>query len=309
MASTSTPSSPDALPITPNAARLARKRATDRRSQRNHRERHRAYVRSLEETIESLKTASSADERVAVLTVENETLRARCGALAIQLQRIRTITSESTAGSDVVTRSSSPRDMNDTSVSINDIGLPSVETPTILVQHLAQVDDPGASSISTVVDDIVVPIQPLVSNETTIEHYFDVSDEVHTLPEDSALSLTTLEHPLGDFLLENTISYSFSTPLPEYARPQGSADRLLHAMIEEALAEHHAGRFDTSKPSLNRLLAHGPVDLLSFRLFHYINQYGAMPMHWMLAIFWVQYLYLRVRFHIVCLHASCLIRH
>lgn len=291
----STASSPDLnagpLPRSPNAARLARKRATDRRSQRNHRERHRAYVRGLEETIALLRSTSDADERVAVLSAENETLRNRCRALATRLNRIRTIAGENTTRTDIPTQSVSPRTSCNLDTLMGNIGFPSAEVPADLDENLEPLNESSVNRLFANPDDIDVPGQQLEADETTVEDYSDLLGTFPALQEDTALSLVTFEAP---FLLENPTPCDFSPPVPEYARPQGSADKLLHAMLEEAIVEHHAGRFDTSKPSLNRLLANGPVDLLSFRLFHYINQYGAMPMHWMLAIFWVQYLYLRV---------------
>jgi hypothetical protein len=308
MESTSTPSSPNLGPGTrtrsPNAARLARKRATDRRSQRNHRERQRAYVRSLEETIASLKDASNADQRVASLSAENETLRTRCQALAKQLQRIRTISSESTAVSDVATHVSSPHDIG-TSVTRDSAGRSGIEDPSFIDQHLEPVVQTDENSFFAIADEAIVRDEVLTADDMPTEDYLGLSSDLQTLDKDPILSLVAFENPSMDLLLEDTMPSPSTPPLPEYARPQGSADRLLHAMLEEAVAEHHMGRFDTSKPSLNRLLVHGPVDLLSFRLFHYINQYGAMPMHWMLAIFWVQYLYLRVSLmNIRCLYIA-----
>lgn len=293
MESTASSSERGAGARSPNAARLARKRATDRKSQRNHRERHRAYVRSLEETVAGLKNASSADERVAMLSAENETLRARCQALATQLHRIRTITGENITRSDVAIQSPCPRVFCDMETLTGNIELPSGEISASL-ETLEPIAESSANVISANADDIVVPDTSVGTKDTNLEEYTGMARAIPALQEDPALSLVTFEPPPENFLPINPLSCFLSPPLPEYARPQGTADRLLHAMLEEAVAEHHAGRFDTSKPSLNRLLAHGPVDILSFRLFHYINQYGAMPMHWMLAIFWVQYLYLRV---------------
>lgn len=70
--------------------RRARKRATDRKSQRQHRERQRTYIRQLEGTIETLKTslAQSNNGQVSTLLEEQERLRARCKQLEAVILRI-----------------------------------------------------------------------------------------------------------------------------------------------------------------------------------------------------------------------------
>ncbi|KAJ4187787.1 hypothetical protein NW767_012253 [Fusarium falciforme] len=70
--------------------RRARKRATDRKSQRQHRERQRTYIRQLEGTIETLKTslAQSNNGQVSTLLEEQERLRARCKQLEATILRI-----------------------------------------------------------------------------------------------------------------------------------------------------------------------------------------------------------------------------
>ncbi|KAL2686707.1 hypothetical protein Neosp_004248 [[Neocosmospora] mangrovei] len=70
--------------------RRARKRATDRKSQRQHRERQRTYIRQLEGTIETLKTslAQSNNGQVSTLLEEQERLRARCKQLETTILRI-----------------------------------------------------------------------------------------------------------------------------------------------------------------------------------------------------------------------------
>ncbi|KAJ4212365.1 hypothetical protein NW759_011753 [Fusarium solani] len=70
--------------------RRARKRATDRKSQRQHRERQRTYIRQLEGTIETLKAslAQSNNGQVSTLLEEQERLRARCKQLEATILRI-----------------------------------------------------------------------------------------------------------------------------------------------------------------------------------------------------------------------------
>ncbi|KAH7377422.1 hypothetical protein BKA64DRAFT_714688 [Cadophora sp. MPI-SDFR-AT-0126] len=90
--------------------------------------------------------------------------------------------------------------------------------------------------------------------------------------------------------------------LPNYEPPCTYRESVYHDMIQEARRERKAGRFDTSRPSLRRLLAKDPVDVLSFRLFHYMSTWGPLPMHLFLAVFWVHYLYLRVSMPISLWH-------
>ncbi|KAH7019646.1 hypothetical protein EDB80DRAFT_701247 [Ilyonectria destructans] len=84
----------DHLDTAPNPSkderRRARKRATDRNSQRQHRQRQQAYVRQLEETVQSFKTsfAQSSNSEIAVLLKEQERLVARCQKLEATLLRI-----------------------------------------------------------------------------------------------------------------------------------------------------------------------------------------------------------------------------
>lgn len=94
-------------------------------------------------------------------------------------------------------------------------------------------------------------------------------------------------------LCQHNTAQSLSFPL--YSPSSCHSDSQILDMIKEARREHHLGRFDVSRPSLRRLLSDIPVDCLSFRLFHYISRFGPAPLQNLLAVFWVQYLYLRVR--------------
>lgn len=78
-------------------ARRARKRDTDRQSQRHHRERHRAYVQQLEETVKSYRQSCShsSNPDVVALTADNEKLRERCQRLESLISRIKSLTSSS----------------------------------------------------------------------------------------------------------------------------------------------------------------------------------------------------------------------
>ncbi|XP_014550139.1 hypothetical protein COCVIDRAFT_21320 [Bipolaris victoriae FI3] len=318
---------PDAseVPGSPNSARRAKKRATDRKSQRTHRERRRTYVHSLEQKIAVLTAASSADERVATLLAENEALRIRCNDLAAQIERIRTIACEANTGNQADKESRPGRENehqrrspaagttttappplpleaeNDTRIMEYAAASPASSCAfDAAVENFDFPHDVAHPSFSNHMDETSallqsfsnIPLQAidntgfydaLAVDEAAVTSYFTSSKTI------ALNGISEGDAPLRD----SSYSLSASLPVPNYARPQGAADRLIHAMLEEARSEHQAGRFDTTSPSLARLLSQGPRDILSFRLFHYIKEYGPIPMHWMLATFWVQYLYLR----------------
>lgn len=122
----------------------------------------------------------------------------------------------------------------------------------------------------------------------------DISDGI-TIDNDDSANLTLSEGsidavPRLNPLLKTTTSSTF----PRYGPAVCYSDKAVHNFIEEALKEHQAHRFDLRRPSLRRLLANMPADCLSFRVFHFVSEIPA-PLQNMLAIFWVQYLYLRVR--------------
>lgn len=69
--------------------RRARKRETDRRAQRDHRQRQKAYVRQLEEVVRDLNAQHSRDDRILALQTEKIRLQERCNLLSAKLERIR----------------------------------------------------------------------------------------------------------------------------------------------------------------------------------------------------------------------------
>lgn len=79
----------DESPPAGETTRRARKRETDRRAQREHRQRQKAYVRQLEEVVKDLTAQQSPDDRVVALQAEKARLHARCNALSAKLERIR----------------------------------------------------------------------------------------------------------------------------------------------------------------------------------------------------------------------------
>ena len=99
--------------------------------------------------------------------------------------------------------------------------------------------------------------------------------------------------PLGPVLGTEISSPSDLVSIPRFCPPVGIADKMLTDFLEEARLEHRHARFDTSEPSLSRLLSDPPHTVLAFRLFHFISGAGPMPLHIFMGIFWIQYLVLR----------------
>lgn len=113
------------------------------------------------------------------------------------------------------------------------------------------------------------------------DHLVTLTSETPTVPLGHPSSLA-LQYP------------DFCAPFPRYCSPTSKSDAALLAMVVEARGEHLQGRFNVSQPSLQRLLSGTVTDTLSFRLFNWLREYGPMPLHLLLAIFWTQYLVLRV---------------
>lgn len=82
---------------------------------------------------------------------------------------------------------------------------------------------------------------------------------------------------------------------PKFSQSMGSWDRTLMSIVDEGRVQHQYGHFDTTAPSLRRLLSNQCTDVVASRLFHYLCSSGPMPLHQLMSIFWVQYLVLRVR--------------
>ena len=82
---------PNSIESDKEKARRARKRVTDRKSQKHHRERQRAYIQELEETVQSYKQSCAQDggANVTALLEENEKLRERCQILNNVVSKIR----------------------------------------------------------------------------------------------------------------------------------------------------------------------------------------------------------------------------
>lgn len=137
---------------------------------------------------------------------------------------------------------------------------------------------PSTANVPSTPNDILLDL--------TLFDSIDVPLMTHTLE----TSTGSLCHP-SSFTLQYT---DFSPPFPRYCSPTSKSDTAFLEMIIEARREHLQGRFNISQPSLQRLLSGTPTDTLSFRLFNWLRGYGPMPLHLLVAIFWTQYLFLRV---------------
>ena len=80
--------------ISTSLSRTERKRTTDRRAQREHRNRQKAYVKDLEEKVRILTSGSKTDDRITALLEEQIRLRELCSTLKAKLDRIRNITGD-----------------------------------------------------------------------------------------------------------------------------------------------------------------------------------------------------------------------
>lgn len=93
MGATGTRKTSEVVDIDKAEARRARKRVTDRKSQRHHRDRQRAYVKQLEATVKSYEASysQSGSGDASALLNEVEKLRARCRSLESTLDRIKSL--------------------------------------------------------------------------------------------------------------------------------------------------------------------------------------------------------------------------
>ncbi|GKT88317.1 hypothetical protein Ct61P_06167 [Colletotrichum tofieldiae] len=80
---------------------------------------------------------------------------------------------------------------------------------------------------------------------------------------------------------------------PKTSQKGSDWDRILLDIIDEARMQHQIGHFPTGTPSLSTVLSEGSSDVLASRLYHLICEPGKIPLHTLLSVFWVQYLFLR----------------
>ncbi|KAK5102934.1 hypothetical protein LTS08_003736 [Lithohypha guttulata] len=315
--------------------RRAKKRATDRRAQYNHRLRRKAYLQELEDTVKKWNEHHSAEERTQGLLRERDEWKSKCEKLEAQLNRVRTALNVPVEPQTLNTQhdldDDEPRQRQssqsvlehdrDQVLDTTDVRtLPSDASDTDIAQaenrHFAGSyvgGEPGCSSSVPVANNShyahdfgLLPVDNYVITNIAIEY-----PEIHNpsavdyelmpdLSSTAPLPLLQLPYePSHQPFLPTGTAYAVGGAgmvkfhFPLLSPPVGEADRMVQRLVEEARSEHLQGRFDASEPSLKKLLADLPSDVLSFRLFHFITSYGPMPLHLLLGIFWVQYLVLR----------------
>lgn len=332
--------------------RRARKRATDRKSQRQHRERQRAHIRQLEETVEKFKASfsqSGGGENAALLR-ENERLVERCKTLEAALLRIGSLASATSEGPDagadgrrtssevrqvtelVESASSSswqrpptscgtsafpvdqgPRQIADAPVVEVADTVPSLDLDFLDLtecmptpprndidasgMHLAQADAGRASdgqAIEAMNDSDVNDLEELQGSA----NHGAAENQLASLAAGGDLlpSLVAYPDPLLDTPIQST---SWDSLPPHLAFPNVSADlgrwdTIIVKMIKEARHQYQCGQLSPDEPSLKTVLSRKSTDVLASCLFHHICSFGAVPLHLLLSIFWVQYLLLRV---------------
>ncbi|RKK06691.1 hypothetical protein BFJ68_g16548 [Fusarium oxysporum] len=343
---------------TPGAdIRRARKRATDRKSQRQHRERQKAYVRQLEDTVRFFKDkpGQSNDGEISELIKRQERLQARCHQLEAVLMRIRGLATipddgsrplnkaagEGMAQSPSTTQPLSPQDdlpnPPNNSQSLSGIGL-SMQT-----QNREDVLQTGTSQKSNIsfpenLDYLdLSQYFPLSPQESTFATYqgHDCEEVViedqsshHTEQEvglsgDSGQMDPSLEHCIDSIIDGTTVGLDIA-PVSLLARVPGVTelitaqsqvsacddapryldfpkiskdlcawDRIVIRIIDEARFQYRCGMLSASAPSLKTVLTGQSTDVLALRLYHHICSAGPLPLHLLLSIFWVQYLFLR----------------
>lgn len=149
---------------------------------------------------------------------------------------------------------------------------------------------PSRANAPSTVDDDLPDLTFFAAGDITFTEILPCS------PADPLVTLTS-ETPTAPLCHPSSLALQypdFSAPFPRYCSPTSKSDTELLAMVTEARGEHLHGRFNVSQPSLQRLLSGAPTDTLSFRLFNWLREYGPMPLHLLLGVFWTQYLVLRV---------------
>ncbi|KAF4625796.1 hypothetical protein G7Y89_g12367 [Cudoniella acicularis] len=377
-----------------SASRTERKRATDRNAQREHRKRHKEYIKELEDKVKVLSSDFQADARCLALIEERTLLKEQCKSLAARLERIQSISKvqggaiERYQESEPGNKAPPSTGSGDNTSNEQEINLPNFTSqiykngggntpagnflisnpnnsaerlPVEGVAHVEHSDQLHLTStpFMTGIDDwdlgtfeqrvMLIPDHGIVqdnqvehgSNDPFSSNHLDVQHETFILedflPDATMNTAVNNSHAADEALTLKPSSTSQSTKTPLwsdkdprphiFSRGKGQEDHsemhipaflgvsedlfsefvmlpncqppstfhelVYDDIVREARAEHKAGRFDTTDPSLSRILSKEPADILSFRLFYYMSTWGPMPMHLFLAVFWVHYLYLR----------------
>lgn len=312
-------------------SRKERKRATDRKAQRHHRLRHKAYVKHLENSLALLAKEHSSSPPFTGLLEENQTLKIENSRLLDRLAEIqRLATSKPSSESQSIamegpratqrtsdnnpTRDNCQLDTNGTSWTHQEAGdLVGLEENVfneifpddscghhpIEIGHPLEdltTEDDANMSLDLLLKNNIDPALPVsVRARTQILHAEapdQLSNEIYNPT--SVNSGSTEDLALINGLRGNEASTTAHLRFPLYSTPVSIIDTTIESMYLEARQAHLAGRFDESEPTLRELCSIPPKTILAFRLMHSINRYGSMPLHNMLGTFWVQYLFLRV---------------
>ncbi|KEF61459.1 uncharacterized protein A1O9_03025 [Exophiala aquamarina CBS 119918] len=330
-------------------SRKARKRATDRRAQQHHRQRRKAYVKQLEDTVKDLSDRHSSEERIATLLEEQKRLRERCAKLTRILDAVRAVLDrdEASAAAGRLSESLGSSRYNLDAECLQIQGHSVVEPwqdiidPVEHTQGVHEKDDGNCyealdsylervfdyrkhdGSHTAFVHDGEMPSSIPSGNTAgsnvemsmdacvteTIDFTGTMADSMAFVSHNESAPVTVWTDLISEDSTQNTSALSVipaswnlllssSSQLsflnfPKCASPAGRGDLFLMNLLTEARREHMNGMFTRCKPTLNKLLADPPPDVVAYRLFQFITSYGSMPMHLLLAIFWVQYLLVR----------------
>jgi hypothetical protein len=192
-----------------DGARRARKRITDRKSQRHHRERQRAYVKELEETVKSLRQscADVGGGDAAALLAENERLRQRCQKLEAAMAKIKSLSEDVYSSEDHTvlkasgSETSRMEEITDNSGLQQNTSSPSTtgsEPIALQPMHLSHLPDQNGGINS-------VPLGGTFADSGQNLPVLEIDDALHTMTDmpDYAANTTT-SIPMADFARAGT---------------------------------------------------------------------------------------------------------
>ncbi|PKY03188.1 hypothetical protein P168DRAFT_328252 [Aspergillus campestris IBT 28561] len=268
--------------------RRARKRATDRQSQRDHRERQRIYIRQLEETVQSYKDAfsSNGSSDLAALLKEQERLQARCKSLEAALARIKKLASDVHVGDDVGCTDQDPQNLfarnpQQASVSTSPSAELDSSGPSDGLPHVGQpVSGTRAMDMSIGLPShemdyfdlscdrtpVFNTTMPLIHQEDRVEELRagdDLDRCIASMVDGTATDPSLVPDSIAmrtPLLTEPVIPIDFNGALPTHpsfpklSHSMGKWDEILLSMVDEARLQHRRGQFGMNEPSLRSLL-------------------------------------------------------
>ncbi|KAH7020711.1 uncharacterized protein B0I36DRAFT_387582 [Microdochium trichocladiopsis] len=293
------PQSPPSVPAAVIDSRRIRKRATDRKSQKKHRERQKSYIKQLEASLESLASCKDTDERMVTLLAARDQYKSRYEEAMSRINRMRDIlcAADQAAGESSVMHLFDCSSMPSWLVTQPSSAGGGATPPGLEMNALDLVLTPATS----LADDVAMALPTILPNNDNASHNgHDTTSIAHSLADmltidyyDNAGGYGSIQPSLGPTTFDNEPPPALRIPvsldgvigdhehicLPRYATPVGPGDRHITSMLIEASREHAAQAFDLTPPTLQRVLS-SKADLLAFRLYNYIAAYGPMPMHW-----------------------------